>query len=166
MPLHERAFGRIEDTVVIARSVEDVFAFYQDFRNLPQFLGDVMRVEIVDTCTSRWTIRAPFGVELRQTVVITDMRPNAFIAYRTKVPVPVRWEVRFLPGTDPCTTLLRETMTLPGGPVAASALAAFGKPPRKEVRANLERLKELLETGRVTTLDYAVAGKFRRISSR
>jgi hypothetical protein len=56
-------------------------------------------------------------------------------------------------------------MTLPGGQLAAAALAALGKPPAHEVRANLVRLKELLEHGRVTTFDYAVAEKFRSSSS-
>jgi hypothetical protein len=51
-------------------------------------------------------------------------------------------------------------LSIPGGALARAALAAIGKPPAKEVRANLERLKERLETGRVATSDYAVAGKF------
>jgi len=40
---------------------------------------------------------------------------------------------------------------------------SFGKPPAMEVRANLQCLKELLETGHVKTMDYAVAGKFRAL---
>jgi hypothetical protein len=51
-------------------------------------------------------------------------------------------------------------MSMPGGWIAHIALAAVGKPPALEVRANLKRLKERLETGHVTTMDYAVAGKF------
>lgn len=53
-------------------------------------------------------------------------------------------------------------MSIPGGLIAKAALAAVGKPLAKEVRANLKRLKELLETGHVTTTDYAIAGKFGR----
>jgi hypothetical protein len=53
-------------------------------------------------------------------------------------------------------------LSMPAGLIARSALTAVGKPPAREVRANLTRLKELLETGHVTTMDYAVAGKFVR----
>jgi uncharacterized membrane protein len=149
------------EIIVIERPVADVFAFYRDFRNLPDFLGDVVRVEVIGERTSRWTICAPFGLELCWTVIVTALRPNAFIAYETEsTPAPARWEVGFLPGFRPDTTLVREVMSMPGGAIGRAALAAVGKPPDREMRANLRRLKERLETGRVTTVDYAVAGKF------
>jgi uncharacterized membrane protein len=157
----ERTSARVEESIVIERPVEDVFAFYQDFRNLPNFLRDVLRIEITGDRTSRWTIKAPLGLELRWTVVLTDTRPNALIAYQTASAVaPTRWEVSFSPGSHPGATLVREVLSMPGGLIAKAALAAVGKPPAKEVRANLKRLKELLETGHVTTMDYAVTGKF------
>ena len=161
MSRRENPSATIEERIVIERSVEDVFAFYRDFRHLPDFLGDVVRVEVTGERTSRWTIRAPLGLALHWTVVVTDMRPNAFIAYRTeRATAPARWEVSFSPGAEPGTTLVREAMSMPGGFIAAAALAAIGKPPAREMRANLRRLKELLETGHVTTMDYAVRGKF------
>jgi uncharacterized membrane protein len=151
----------VDQDIVIERSVADVFSFYQDLRNLPAFLGDVVRVELTGDKTSRWTIKAPLGLELHWTVIVTDMRRDAFIAYQTESPVaPTRWEVSFSQSGSR-TTVVREVMMMPGGLIAEAALAAFGKSPFKEVRANLERLKELLETGRVTTMDHAIAGKFR-----
>jgi hypothetical protein len=41
-----------------------------------------------------------------------------------------------------------------------AALALIGKFPAEEVSANLHRLKEVMETGRVTDGSYSVAGKF------
>lgn len=153
--------GIVEESVVIQRPVEQVFAFYEDFRNLPNFLGDVVRIEITGARTSRWTIKAPLGLQVQWSVVVTDIRPNAFIAYQTgSVTAAARWEVNFSAGTEPGTTLVREVMSMPGGLLTEAALAAVGKPPAKEVRANLERLKELLETGRVTNMDFVVKGKF------
>jgi uncharacterized membrane protein len=156
-----KSYWSIYESIVIEQPVEDVFAFYQDFRNLPAFLGDVVQVELTGDRTSRWTIKAPLGLELHWTVTVTDIRPNAFITYRTEpAAASTLWEISFSPGTAPRTTVVREVMTMPGGRIAEAALAAVGKPPAKEVRANLKRLKELLETGQVTTKDYAVAGKF------
>jgi hypothetical protein len=43
-------------------------------------------------------------------------------------------------------------VTIRGGLLTEAVLTAVGKPPSKEVRANLERLKELLETGHVTNM--------------
>jgi hypothetical protein len=39
--------------------------------------------------------------------------------------------------------VVREVLSMPGGLIAKAVLAAIGKPPAKEVRANLKRLKEL-----------------------
>jgi uncharacterized membrane protein len=161
MSPRESPSNSIEDSIVIERPVQEVFAFYQDFRNLPEFLGDVVRVETIGERISRWTIKGPFGIELHWTVVVIEMRPNAFIAYQTEsLATPARWTVSFSSGPAPGTTVVREVMSMPGGWAAEAALAAVGKPPAQEVRANLKRLKERLETGHVTTMDYAVAGKF------
>jgi uncharacterized membrane protein len=162
MPRRERPSAIIEESIVIERSLADVFAFYRDFRHLPDFLGDVVRVEVTaGDPTSRWTIRAPLGFAVHWTVVVTDLRPNTFIAYQTAwAGAPARWEVSFSSGAEPGTTVVHEVMSMPGGLIAAAVLAAIGKPPASEVRANLKRLKELLETGYVTTMDYAVPGKF------
>ena len=43
-----------------------------------------------------------------------------------------------------------------------AALALIGKFPAEEVTSNRHRLKEVLETGRVTDTSYSVAGKFVR----
>lgn len=159
--VREHAFAGIEQSIVIEQPIEDVFAFYRDFRNLPRFLGDVILVEITGEQTSRWTIKAPLGLDLHWNIIVTDMRPNAFIAYETdSITARTHWELNFLQGIAPRTTIVHETLSLPGSPIVEVALAAFGKPPALEVRANLRRLKEVLETGHVTTMDFAVAGKF------
>ena len=51
----------VQAAVTIRRPVEEVFAFYRDFRNLPRFLGDVMAVEQTGPATSRWTVRGRWG---------------------------------------------------------------------------------------------------------
>jgi hypothetical protein len=51
-------------------------------------------------------------------------------------------------------------MKVPLGWIGRAALAVIGKHPAREVSANLHRLKELMETGRVTDTRYAVPGKF------
>jgi hypothetical protein len=46
------------------------------------------------------------------------------------------------------------------GRLARAALALIGKFPAEEQSSNLHRLKEVLETGRVTETSYSVSGKF------
>jgi uncharacterized membrane protein len=149
----------IDATVTIRRPVEDVFAFYRDFRNLPQFLGDVVAVEPIDPTRSRWTIVGPLGIRAHWTTTVTEERPNALIRYSV-AGTGSSWEIHFAPGVLPGSTDVREVMRTPFGKVGRGALALFGKFPAKEVPANLHRLKQLMETGRVTDTSYAVVGKF------
>ncbi len=149
--------------MTIRRPVREVFAFYRNFANLPGFLGDVMAVEPVGPAESRWTIQGPLGVRLTSTMRVTQERTNEVIGYETRSLPGLRthWEVHFANGRAAGETEVREVMRTPLGRLGHRILALLGKPPTKEVPANLRRLKEVLETGRVTTLDHSVAGKFR-----
>jgi uncharacterized membrane protein len=154
--------NQVKGAVRIRRTVEQVFAFYRDFANLPRFLGDVMAVELLGPTTSRWTIQGPFGVRTQWVATVTAERVDELIAYETDAPAPTRasWEVRFAATDEPGWTDVREVMTIPLGRVGRGALRMIGKPPAAEIEANLNRLKQLLETGRVTDTRHSVRGKF------
>jgi uncharacterized membrane protein len=158
----------IEATVVIRRTRGQVFRFYRDFQNLPRFLGDVMAVEQRGPTCSRWTIQGPLGVRLTWTVRVTEERVNELIRYETvgRPLLTTRWVMTFAPGPRPGETEVREVMTAPLGRLGRAALGLIGKFPRQEMASNLNRLKELLETGRVTDASYSVAGKFGRRADR
>jgi uncharacterized membrane protein len=154
--------NQIEATVTIQRPVSEVFAFYRDFKNLPSFLGDVMEIEPTGPATSRWTIEGPFGIRVHWTTEVTEERTNELIRYETATSSATKtyWEIHFSAGAAPGETQVREVMKAPGGPLVMDALALVGKFPAQEVSANLHRLKQILETGRVTDPTYAVSGKF------
>ena len=152
----------IEASVTIQRAVGEVFRFYRDFENLPSFLGDVMAVEQIGPATSRWTIQGPLGIRATWTIKVTEERTNELIRYETVGPPGLRtyWEIHFAPGSGAGQTEVREVMKAPLGRLGRAALALIGKFPAQEVSSNLHRLKEVMETGRVTDTSYSVAGKF------
>jgi uncharacterized membrane protein len=152
----------IGSTVRIERPVAPIFTFYRDFRNLPLFLGDVMSVEPTGDVTSRWTIQGPLRIRIHWDVEVTQERENASISYRTASPRGLQtvWDVFFTPEPGVDATQVREVMTLPLGKFARAGLSLIGKPPADEIEANLNRLKQFMETGRVTDLRHAVPGKF------
>jgi uncharacterized membrane protein len=149
----------IESTVTVQRPVEDVFRFYRDLRNLPEVLGDVMSVEQIDSATYRWTIQGPLGTQVHWTITVTEERPNELIRYQAGW--HTSWELHFSPGPEAGSTVVHEIVRSALGPLGRAALALVGKSPQQEVTANLHRLEQLLETGRVTDTRYAVRGKFR-----
>jgi hypothetical protein len=60
-------------------------------------------------------------------------------------------------------TVVRELMKAPLGRLGRVALALIGKFPAEEVTANLHRLKQIMETRKVTDTSYSVRGKFSNI---
>ena len=152
----------IEARVTIQRAVGEVFRFYRDFKNLPSFLGDVMAIEQIGPATSRWTIQGPLGIRANWTIRVIEKRTNELIRYETVAPPGLRtyWEIHFTPGSQAGETEVREVMKAPLGRLGRAALALMGKSPVEEVSSNLHRLKEVMETGRVTDTSYSVAGKF------
>lgn len=154
----------VEARVTIERPVVDVFGFYRAFENLPRFLGDVMSIEQIGSATFRWTIEGPLGIRLRSTIKLTEERINELIRYETTAVPGMRthWAVHFSPGPGPTRTQVHEALKTPFGKLGHTALTLVGKPPAKEVAANLRRLKQVMETGEVTDTDHAVAGKFDR----
>ena len=152
----------IEGQVTIKRPVEKVFEFYRNFKNLPSFLGDVMAIDETGPATSRWTIKGPLGIQAHWTIRVTEERPNELIRYETVSSSALKtyWEIYFAPGSAAGETEVRAVMKAPLGRLGRVALALIGKFPAEEQSSNLRRLKEVLETGRVTDTSYAVNGKF------
>jgi uncharacterized membrane protein len=153
--------SRIEDSILIERPLAEVFAFYRDARNLPRFLGDVVAVEPLDARTSRWTIEGPLGIRVHWISVISEIEDNDHIFYETASEAfKTKWEIYFSQATSPDVTLVREVMIGVGGRLTEAALALVGKHPAAEVHSNLNRLKQLLETGQVSDRSNSISGKF------
>jgi uncharacterized membrane protein len=154
--------NRIEESVIIQRPVQNVYEFYSDFRKLPSFLGDVMNIELTGPATSRWTVQGPLGIQARWTIEVTEERKNELIRYQTVTSPALKteWEIHFSPGPEEGQTEVREVMKAPLGRLGRAVLAVIGKFPNEEVGANLHRLKQVMETGRVTDTSHAVVGKF------
>lgn len=155
----------IQASITIHRPVEEIFNFYRDFTNLPDFLGDVMAIEQIGPATYRWTIQGPLGIRANWKIQVTEVRENELIRYEMLAPPGLRtyWEIHFTPTPGSADTEVREVMKAPLGILGRTALALMGKFPAEEVAANLRRLKQVMETGKVTDESYSVRGKFSKI---
>lgn len=162
-----QAFGQditsdIMSSVTIARPVREVYAFYADMTHFPQFLGDVMDVEPAGPNRYRWTIQGPMGIPVHWVVDILKARTDAMLCYGTEVTPGLRatWTTTFEVVDQGAATRVSQRLHMPFRNLSNTILTLMGKSPQGEVEANLQRLKELLETGHVTTTAHAVPGKF------
>ena len=151
----------IEASVGIDCPAEEVFKYYRDFENLPSLLGDVMAVEQIGPATSRWTIQGPLGIRTKWTTRVTEERPNELIRYETVTSTTKNlWENYLAQDPRLVRRQSREVMKPPLGKLGRTALALIGKFPAEEAKANLRRLKQVMETGKVTDTNYSVRSKF------
>jgi len=156
------ASREVKATIAIDHPAHEVYAFYRDMTHFPLFLGDVMAVEAVDPDRYRWTIQGPLGSEIHWIIDILEARPDTLLRYGTETTEGLRaiWTTNFEPVDRGTGVRVTQSLHMPFEPLSGVLLTLIGKSPQGEVEANLRRLKELLETGKVTTLAHAVPGKF------
>jgi uncharacterized membrane protein len=139
--------------VTINRPVVEVFQFFRHFDRLPQFMTYLESVELLDDTRSRWTAKLPFGATVQWTAEITEDRPDEVIAWQSTEDsaLDVRGRVTFTKTVGRDMTEVRAEMELGARGHASSALARlFARP---QVRGDLQRLKQVLETGEVLYSD-------------
>jgi uncharacterized membrane protein len=139
--------------ITIRHPREDVYRFWHDFENLPRFMYHLESVETGEDGRSHWTARAPFGRHVSWDAETIDDRPGELIAWRSLpgAGVPNWGSVRFAdaPG-DRGTEVHVEVHYEPPAYTLGIALAKIaGEEPTQQVKDDLRRLKQVLETGEV-----------------
>jgi uncharacterized membrane protein len=144
---------RIEESITINRSAEDVFAFFDDRRNDHRWMGSVVESEWIDPGASTDVGRRGrmvmnvFGTR-EFSDAVTEYEPGRRVAHRS---VSGSVAVRSACLAEPVAEGTRATFSweaehLPGGRLAALGLQPLlARAVRRGYRADLARLKRLLE---------------------
>jgi uncharacterized membrane protein len=138
----------IDESVTIARSPAEVFAFVSDFENLPQFCGTSNSVKKVSSGPiGRGTVFrqvfAMYGWRLDTPVELTAFDPDRSLTYRSQGGPRVEGSCFF--GPDPAGTRLRYTVKIhPRGAYRLFAPLLI-RILRRQTRQDLAKLKALLE---------------------
>jgi uncharacterized membrane protein len=156
---------RLEASIAIGKSRDEVYRFWRDLRNLPRFMPRLVSVEEKDQRTSRWVARAPGGASIEWDAEMTEDRPGDLIAWRTLPGASVAHAgaVRFVdaPGHRGTAVRLEMGFDPPAGPLGALAATVFGEIPKQQMQNDLRRLKQLLETGEISTTEGQSSGRRR-----
>lgn len=166
----ERAGVDVTHSITIHAQPSEVYAFWRDFSNLPKFLAHLESVEVRGdgksgdgksrNGTSLWRAKAPAGMSVEWEAEITKDEPNALIEWRS-LPgsiVPNCGRVRFekAPGNRGTEVHVALTYEPPGGSVAAIVAKLFGEEPKQQIKSDLRRLKQVIETGEVIRSDASI----------
>jgi uncharacterized membrane protein len=147
-------------SITISRPVEEVYAFWRNFENLPRFMSHLESVRTLDERRSNWKARAPVGMTVEWDAEIIEDRRNELIAWRAleNADVPNAGTVRFNPaagdrGTEITVELHYEP---PAGKLGAAVAKLFGEEPGQQVDGDLRRFKQVMETGEVVHSDSSI----------
>lgn len=157
-PVAERGI-RVAQSFLIGRPARELYDFWRDFVNLPRFMGNLERVEVIDQRRSRWVAKAPrvAGGETAWESEITEDVPGELIAWRTLPGAHVAsvGEVRFVPALGDRGTEVRVTLDYvpPAGRLGHALATMLGAGPRRQVREDLRAFKRLMEIGELPTIE-------------
>jgi uncharacterized membrane protein len=149
----DEAPPRVAKAVTVNRPIEQVFAFWRELENLPRFMRYIDSVERLGDGTSRWRARGPGGLTVEWIAEIVNERENELIAWRSlpQARVQSTGTVRFnrAPGARGTEVHVDMHFSPPGGTVGRTMAWLTGRDPARQLHADLQRFKQLLETGEI-----------------
>lgn len=162
-PLRLQKSRELHEAITIDKPHEEVFAFWRNFANLPLFMKDIQKIEVISPEESKWTVRLQSGATAQWTAVITDERPGAMLAWRSLEGSAIETEgaVWFSKAPNQLGTEVQLMMTykVPGGGISEIVNALTGEDPAIVILTHLKRLKALLETGETPTIEGQPSGR-------
>ncbi len=141
-------------SVTINRPVGELFAYFRDFANLPTFMENVERIDILDQKRSHWVVKGPAGKSYEWDSTITEEAQDSFIAWASDEGADVANSGRVdfrdagARGTVVTATILYDP---PGGAIGQFIAKMFQREPAIQARRDLRRFKQLMETGEIAT---------------
>ena len=139
----------VEESVIIARSPREIYDFWRDFTNLPQFMDNIESVTKLNEVRSHWVIKAPAGTSVEFNSLVTEDIPGRLIAWKSEegASVPNRGRVEFIETSSGGGTNVRTTISYdpPAGAFGRIVAKLFQREPGVQARQDLDRLKQLLE---------------------
>lgn len=144
---------KIIESCTIDRPAADLYRFWRRLENLPRFMKNLVSVTETSPVESHWIARVSARKTIEWDALIINEHPNELIAWKTveECEFPHAGSVRFEPApVGPATTVTVQMEYEPtAGPLEKLYAAITGKNPQHQVRENLERFKQLMETGSV-----------------
>jgi uncharacterized membrane protein len=148
---------RTTNVITVNRSVEDVYDFWRNFENLPQFMHHLESVKVLDNGRSRWKAKAPMGASVEWEAETTEDRPGELISWRSLPGADVRnaGTVRFTSAPGGRGTEVRVDLEYapPAGKMGAMVAMLFREEPGQQVKDDLRHFKQVMELGEIVLSD-------------
>jgi uncharacterized membrane protein len=150
----------------VNKPAAELFRFWRNFSNLPQFMSHLDSVEVLDDRRSRWTAKGPAGTRVSWEAEIINEEPDRVIAWKSLggSDVDNSGSVRFVDAPGDRGTEVRVVMDYipPAGRLGKFVAMLFGEAPEQTIKEDLRRFKRLMEAGLIPTIEGQPRGTCNR----
>lgn len=152
----------VKKSLTINKPVAELYRFWRNFENLPQFMEHLESVKMTGEKTSHWKAKAPLGQSVEWDAEVTSDRENERIGWKSLEGADIANSgvVEFKPtinrGTEVTVTLTYEA---PGGQLGAMLAKLFGEEPSQQIYGDLYRFKSLMEAGELIKVEGQTSGR-------
>ncbi len=138
---------RVEKTVIVGRTPEELYAFWHNLENLPRFMRHLESVNVAGGKRSHWVVTGPAGIDAEWDAEIINDIPNELIGWRSVDGANVNntGSVHFTPTANGTEVRVLLRYDPPGGAMGAAFAKLFGEDPERQVEEDLNRFKMLVE---------------------
>ncbi|MBD2725903.1 SRPBCC family protein [Nostoc sp. FACHB-892] len=154
---------KVEKTVTINKSAEELYRFWHDFENLPTFMKHLKSVKVHNEKRSHWIANAPLDNTVEWDADILEDRENEFISWASVEGADVDNSgfVRFTKAPGDRGTEVKVVLEYnpPGGALGATVAKLFGEEPEQQIGDELRRFKMLMEAGEIATTEGQPSGR-------
>jgi len=153
----EQGLIRTKRSITVWRPVEEVYAFWRNFENFPQFMRHLESVIDIGGGRSHWVAVGPAGKEFQWEAQMTEDVANERISWRSVEGSEVynAGTVRFQPAPGGRGTEVRVEMEYdpPFGKLGSKVAKLFREEPTQQVQDDLRHFKQVMELGEIVLSD-------------
>jgi uncharacterized membrane protein len=153
---------RVTRSIIVGSPVDEVYAFWHDFENLPRFMDHLESVRVTGDGRSHWVARGPAATVVEWDAEVIEDRPNELIAWRSLPGADVSnaGSARFTPAPGERGTMVTIQLSYdpPAGIAGIAVARLFRDEPGQQVEHELRAFKQMMELGEVVQSDATAAG--------
>ncbi|RBY74730.1 cyclase [Geodermatophilus sp. TF02-6] len=153
----------VSAATTVNKPAAEVYGYWRDLEQLPTFMAHVREIRTLDGGErSHWVAEAPWRRTVEWDAEVVEDRPDRLIRWRSLPGADIAntgaVEFRPAPGDRGTEVRVRLTYAQPGGRVGKVVAKLFGEDPEQQVRDDLARFKQVLETGQVVRSEGSPEG--------
>jgi uncharacterized membrane protein len=143
----------VHEAMRVEKPLDEVYAFWRRFENLPQFMTYLERVTDLGNGRSHWVAKGSAGAHVEWDAEIVNEVVNKVIGWRSlpDSDIVTAGSVNFTPVRNGRSTqvAVRLQYAPPAGRAGSWLATVFGREPNQTIREDLRHVKQILEAGEI-----------------